>query len=246
MSLMNKITESTKRILDSKFDHSGYDYVPTHDNTVIGKLNKGLQFTAATLFIDMRGSTGVLEKHNKTTVAKIHKVYYEVIIPIVMRLGGRIRSCNGDSMLVFFTGKRMNAIGNAIKSALQINFAFMDEVMGINKYLSRYSALDYGIGIDYGTVMCTKIGSNKYKYSSDLIWIGSPVNRSVKLGDQAAHPNHISISPTVFEGLSDRWKYRYRKSWFGKEKFIFWSKGSYRYNSLKEACYQTDYRYPVS
>jgi len=80
--------------------------VPTLDDSRLTFGNKGLKFEATVLFIDLRGSTALLNNHNKSTVAKIHKAYYYAIVKISKLLGGENRSFNGDSLLVFFRALR--------------------------------------------------------------------------------------------------------------------------------------------
>ena len=66
--------------------------------------NTGLKFEATVLYIDMRNSTEILNKHNRATVAKMHMAYFHTVVKIANSLGGEVRSFNGDSMLVFFKG----------------------------------------------------------------------------------------------------------------------------------------------
>ncbi len=102
MSIRSDIVNKIKEILDTSFDTEQVKYVPDISDTRLTFGNKGLQFTAAVLFVDMRGSTAVLNAHNKNVVAKIHMAYFHTIVKIAKNLGGEVRSFNGDGMLVFF------------------------------------------------------------------------------------------------------------------------------------------------
>lgn len=58
--------------------------------------NKGLLFEATVLYIDINGSTDLLNNHQKGTVAKLHMAFFHIIITIAKSLGGDVRSFNGD------------------------------------------------------------------------------------------------------------------------------------------------------
>ena len=80
--------------------------------------NTGVRFTGSVLFIDMRGSTKVLNSHHDFTVAKIHKAYLYAAATIIAAAGGQIRSYNGDSILAFFPKDTKATIGKAVRAAM--------------------------------------------------------------------------------------------------------------------------------
>lgn len=41
---------------------------------------------------------------------------------------------------------------------MKMKYMISDSESGINNYLSKYSAIDFGIGIDDGKILATKIG----------------------------------------------------------------------------------------
>ena len=71
MSLKKEIFNEVNTILENKFEVEQVDYVPDIENTKLTFGNKGLQFKGTVLYIDMRGSTAILSKHNRPIVAKI-------------------------------------------------------------------------------------------------------------------------------------------------------------------------------
>jgi len=68
--------------MDENFVIEDVTYVPSIDNTKLTFGNKGLRFEATVLFIDMRGSTKILNNHNKSTFSKIHMAYFHTIIKL--------------------------------------------------------------------------------------------------------------------------------------------------------------------
>lgn len=101
MGLKEDIVSKVKEIMDTNFEVTDVTYVPDINDTKLTFGNTGLRFSATVLFIDMRGSTKILNKHNRRTVAKIHMAYFHTVTKIAKSLGGEVRSFNGDSMLAF-------------------------------------------------------------------------------------------------------------------------------------------------
>lgn len=102
MGLKEDIKNKVKSILDEKFTITDVSYIPKLDDSKLTFGNTGLRFKGSVLFIDMRGSTEVLNNHNKSTVAKLHMAFFHTIVKIANSLDGHVRSFNGDSALVFF------------------------------------------------------------------------------------------------------------------------------------------------
>lgn len=246
MGIKQDIIDKVQTILDEQFEVEEVSYVPDLENTKLTFGNKGLQFEATVLYIDMRGSTELLNKHNKSTVAKIHMAYFHAIVKIANSLGGQARSFNGDSLLVFFQGTTKITLSNAVQAAMQMKYMIDNEDGGINKLLKKYSTIDFGIGIDDGKILCTKVGVSGTN-NRDLIWIGNTVNKSVVLSDRAKSPTHIAISYHVYNNLLDRVKYGTRKSIFGiDEKVDMWSNQIFTYNNQINTYYHTSWHWVVN
>jgi len=246
MGLKQDITDKIKAILDEKFEVEVVTCVPDLDNPKLTFGNKGLKFEATVLYIDMRGSTEILNKHNKSTVAKIHMAYFHTIVRIANSLGGEVRSFNGDSLLVFFQGTTKARLSNAVLAAMQMKYMIANEDGGINQLLKKYSSIDFGIGIDYGEILCTKVGIIGTN-NRDLIWIGNSVNRSVVLSDGSKDPYYIAISDQVYNNLEDRVKYGIRKNLWGTEEQVdMWSSQTFNYNNRSETYYRTSWHWAVS
>lgn len=244
MSLKDDIRNKVNNIVDDNFTVTDITYVPRLDNSKLTFGNTGLKFTATTLFIDMRGSTKVLNSHNKTTVAKIHMSYFHAIVKIANANNGHVRSFNGDSALVFFQGNSKNSISDAVITAMKIKYMLADTNNGINSILSKYSEIDFGIGIDYGDVVCTKVGAGG-DHNCDLFWVGNCVNRSTVISNMSRSPKNIGISKNVYDNLLDYSKYGTEKTIFGDMKVDMWSSEFFEYNGNFEFVYNTAWHSPV-
>jgi class 3 adenylate cyclase len=237
MGLKQDITNKVTEILDTRFDTEEVSYVPDITNSKLTFGNTGLQFEATVLYIDMRGSTALLNTHNNPVVAKIHMAYFHTIVRIAKALGGEVRSFNGDSLLVFFQGTTKTTLSNAVKTAMQMKYMIANSESGINTLLVKYSAVDFGIGLDDGKILCTKIGLGRDSNNQDLIWIGNPVNRAVKISDECQSPYHIGISSFVYSNLNDDVKFSQGKD--------MWSPVTFSYNGKTEYYYKTSYYWEV-
>ncbi len=246
MGLKEDITNKVDTIINSNFDVEKVIYVPDIGDKKLTFGNKGLKFRATVLHIDMRGSTKILNNHNKTTVAKIHMAYFHTIVKIAGNLGGHVRSFNGDSMLVFFPGITKATLSNAVKAAMQMKYMISSEDSGINNILSKYSAIDFGIGLDEGEILCTKIGIGGDANNKGLFWAGNAVNKSVRLSDLAKSPNHICISSYVHYNLLDEVKYSEKKTIFGfMQKKHIWYSDRFYYNDSYQDYYYTHYTWRI-
>lgn len=246
MTLKDDIKSKVKTILDDDFKVTDISYVPKIDDTKLTFGNTGLKFEATTLFIDMRGSTETLNKHNKTTVAKIHMSYFHTIVKIANANNGHVRSFNGDSSLIFFQGTTKASLSNAVLTAMKIKYMLSDSENGINTLLKKYSEINFGIGIDDGNVLCTKVGVGG-EHNRDLFWIGNCVNKSTVIGNECKSPNHIGISSYVYGNLTDDAKYYIRKDHWGRDERIdMWTRAWFIYNGNCEDYYYTNFHCTIS
>jgi class 3 adenylate cyclase len=242
MSLKDDIIKKTKEIESETFLVEEDLYVPTISNSKLTFGCKGLEFEATVLYIDMRGSTSILNTHTKRVVAKIHMLYYHAIVKIAKATGGEIRSFNGDSLLVFYQGTTTDgSLSNAVKAALKMKYAI--KVL-LNENLKRYSDIDFGIGIDHGKLLATKVGIGGSDETKDLIWIGNAVNKSTKISDKCKSDYNIGISEYVYNNLTEDVKYVIKEGLFGEYNKDIWesSFSDYiDYNGKSESIYTTKY-----
>lgn len=245
MGLKDDIKNKVRTIIDDSFSVTDITYVPKIDDAKLTFGNTGLKFEATTVFIDMRGSTSTLNKHNKRTVAKIHMAYFHTIVKIANANNGHVRSFNGDSALIFFQGTTKVSLSNAVLTAMKIKYMLSDDTNGINSLLKKYSEINFGIGIDDGDILCTKVGIGG-EHNRDLFWIGNCVNKSTVIGDGCQSPKHIGISKYVYDNLLDSAKYATEKDGWGNDRKVdIWVQSTFEYNGSNEYYYTTTYHVPV-
>jgi class 3 adenylate cyclase len=219
-------------------DYTVYDTgpIPGAGDTRLTFDSTGVRFDAVTLYIDMRGSTAVLNAHQAHNVAKIHKAYLFTATKLVAEGGGQIRSYNGDSILAFFPGKGKAAVTPAIKASMQIKH-ILTEVCAQD--FARYKPVDFGIGIEAGSILCAKAGMGRNDNHNDLIWLGNAVNRATVLSDKGRAPNHIWISDAVRNLLENNVQYG------GSPPRDIWSADWIDYNGARERAWYTQFHWSV-
>jgi len=246
LSLKSRIENKITEIIDNNFDITDVTTVPNIDDSRLTFGNTGLRFEATVLYIDMRESTKLLNKHNRATTAKLHMAYFHTIVSIANSLGGCVRSFNGDGMLVFFQGTTKESLSKAVKSAMKMVYMLNSDESKVKKKLEKYSALNFGIGLDDGKILCTKAGKQGSN-NRDLVWLGNAVNKSVKIGDKLAEPYHIGISSYVYSNLTDEVKFHKYKDSYGYEREVnMWNLGQHTYNGVVENYYYTSYYWTVA
>lgn len=247
MGLKDDITKKVKEIIDTNFQIEDITYVPEITDSKLTFGNKGLKFEATVLYIDLRDSTKILNKHNRATIAKIHKAYLHTTVKIATSLGGEVRSFNGDSVLAFFQGTTKLSLSNAVVAAMQIRYMISHSESGINTLLAKYSAVDFGIGLDHGNILCVKVGVGGDANTKDLIWIGNAVNKSVVISDHCKADEYIGISSHVYNNLNDEVKYGIQKDYWGNEQKVdMWTSYRVMYNGSYETFYKTSWYWIVS
>ena len=245
MTLKEDIIKKAKEIESETFQVDEVSFVPTISNSKLTFGCKGLEFEATVLYIDMRGSTAILNTHRKRVVAKLHMLYYHAIVKIAKATGGEIRSFNGDSLLVFYQGSLKLSSSKAVRAAMQMKYAIKTL---LNDKLKNYSDIDFGIGIDHGKILATKVGVGGADETKDLIWIGNAVNKSTKISDKCKTNYNIGISELVYNNLTDDVKYVIEDGFWGKTKKDIWESGFsdyIDYNGKSESIYTTSHHFKI-
>jgi class 3 adenylate cyclase len=246
MSLNKDITKRVKEIIETTFSIEEADYVPELNDSRLSFGNTGIKFEATVLYIDMRESTRILNNHNKGTIAKIHMAYLYTVVKIAKTLGGEVRSFNGDSVLAFFEGTTKESLNSAVEAALKIQYMISNDESGINNLLKKYSAVDFGIGLDDGKILCTKIGIGGDNNTKDLIWVGNAINKSVIISDKCRAAEYIGISNYVYTNLEHHNKFGITKGPFGRDMEVeIWKPYQITYNNKLETFYKTSWYIPV-
>lgn len=191
MNVSNLINDLVVTISDVQ--NMGFEYVSTKevpsayktDSNLTyesGKNKKGKIIKTCVLYVDIRDSVKLVEKHQFKTMGKVYTSFTKAILKIADQYGAKVRNIIGDRVMVVFPSD--NCFTKAVDCAITINHISAE----INRI---FTGVDFkcGIGVDYGEMRVIKVGTEKkgdenanYK---NLIWVGYPANRASRLTDIA-------------------------------------------------------------
>jgi adenylate cyclase len=143
-------------------------------NNILEKESSTKTSEVTILLSDLRGFTAMAEQFPAASVVEMLNRYFSKMSEIIITdHGGMIDKFMGDAIMVIFGARtgRSDALERALSCAVHMQIA-MDEVNRENESLGL-PALYMGIGINTGTVITGKVGSNLH---SEYTVIGDEVN----------------------------------------------------------------------
>lgn len=150
--------------------------IPARNNLTF---NNGYYVDVSVLFVDMRGSKLLSEKHTRPVLAKIYRAYVSEMVAV---LKGNINVSEvyieGDGLWAVFNTTLKTHVDSVFDTAAKISS--LTDILNIKLAKKGYSTISIGIGLDYGQSLYIKAG---YKGSgiNEVVWIGSVVGSAAAL-----------------------------------------------------------------
>lgn len=200
MAIKDIIVEIEKEVIDvtkTNFIHNETTFVPGIEDGQLtyesGKEKKGKVIKTCVLYVDIRNSVALTEKHHNQTMGRIYTAFTKAVLKIARHHGGHTRNIIGDRVMIVFPSN--DCFTNAVDCAISINH--------IAKYVinKQFAGVDFkcGIGIDFGELRVIKVGIQRYGTENGenkgLVWVGYPANIASRLTDIA----NKTIEETYFE-----------------------------------------------
>jgi class 3 adenylate cyclase len=241
-----EIEDEVKKIIEGAFEVEEIDDVPELNDERLVFGSKGLSFEATVVYVVLKESTQILNKHNEAMLAKIRIAYFYLIAEVVNPLGGVVRQAHDDGVYVFFQGTTQDSLNSAVKAAMKIKYMLTNDYSRIKKVFESYDAANFAIGIDDGSVLCVKLGSQQSPLGG-LVWSGQPLKIAVEIADKLKAPDHIGISEIVHYNLVDAVKYNKGRDKLGNERQVeIWHSASFDYNNEVQKYYRTSFFWTVT
>jgi adenylate cyclase len=186
-NLIEEIESDVKDVVDTKFAHYVTNIVPSVEDSSLtferGIEKKGKMLESCVLYVDIRDSVTLTEKHHNQTMGRIYTAMTKAVLKIARHHDGYVRNIIGDRVMVVFTKK--DCFTNAVDCAISINH--------VSKYVinNQFKEVDFkcGIGIDYGKLQVIKVGlprqGTERSENMGLVWVGYPANIASRLTDVA-------------------------------------------------------------
>lgn len=193
--------KSIARIDDILQESGEYEYkqdIPSRDSL---NYSDGYYVPIYALFVDIRDSSSLPQKHTKSVLAKIYRSYISELVAI-MQSFETCKEINivGDCVSGIFRGKNKSDVISPFFSAGTINSLI--NILNYKLKGNGYSAIQVGIGIAKGQALMIQTG---YKGSglNEVVWMGNVVNQASNLCGIAnkGGNNVIVISKDVYDDL---------------------------------------------
>lgn len=185
--LIEEIEEDISDVVTTTFVYSSTLSVPSLLDTQLtyenGVAKRGKRISTCVLFVDIRDSVALTERHQTITMGRIYTAFTKAVLKIATQHNGHIRNIIGDRVMIVFPSS--NCFTNAVDCAISINHIAKNI---INKKF-RYVDFKCGIGIDYGELRVIKVGiqrrGSEHAENKGLVWVGYPANIASRLTDKA-------------------------------------------------------------
>ncbi|MCB2290821.1 adenylate/guanylate cyclase domain-containing protein [Clostridium sp. CS001] len=194
-------------VIETKTVPTREDKEITYEN-IDTKTKKCKSIETCVLYIDIRKSTELSLTHYPKTLSKLYSSFVKSMLRASRYHGGHVRNIIGDRVMVVFDSE--NCMTNAVNTAILLNTVSS----GIMNKHFKNNEVKCGIGIDYGKMLVTKVGTVNHgieniEYKS-LVWLGKPANIASKLTD-IANKTHKGRNEFINEGLhyplTDAWSW---------------------------------------
>lgn len=200
MAVKSIIEEIEKDVIDvtkTNFVHNETKVVPSATDSELtyerGTDKKGKRIETCVLYVDIRNSVALTEKHHTQTMGRIYTAFTKAVLKVARHHNGHTRNIIGDRVMIVFPTK--DCYTNAVNTAISINHIAL---YVINK---QFTGVDFkcGIGLDFGELRVIKVGiqrnGTENGENKGLVWVGYPANIASRLTDVA----NKEIEETYFE-----------------------------------------------
>jgi class 3 adenylate cyclase len=195
---ISRITEILDSSDSSYEEHTG---VPSRDRLTY---TNGYYVDVTVLFIDMRGSKILSEKHTRPVLAKIYRAYISELVAVI-KGDPKISEIyiEGDGVWAVFNTTTKDDVNVTFCTAAKVSSLI--DILNIKLKRKGYSEVKVGIGLDDATSLYIKAG---YKGSgiNEVVWLGSVVGQAAALcknGNREWYDREMMVSKKVYDLLSE-------------------------------------------
>lgn len=192
-----------KEILESAETFDEVNSIPTRNSLTY---SNGFYVNCTAVFIDIRGSSKLIETHTRPVIGKIYRSYISECVAIM--------NANDDCKEVFITGDCVSGIFNSpytssIVKAFETAAKLSSLIELLNWHLNNksYQPIMCGIGIAYGRALMIKAGANGSGVN-DVVWVGDVVNEAAHLCHKGNRDGRkpVQVSTTVYINLTEEYQ----------------------------------------
>lgn len=167
------------------------DSLPDRDRLTY---TNGFYGMCSAVFIDIRDSSGLTDKHKRPTLAKIYRSFISEMVA-VLNSGASVREVNivGDCVWAVYKTPNTTDIDDVFSVVSHANTLL--KLLNHHLVKKGIDAIKVGIGVDYGRVLMIKAGFSGSGIN-DVIYMGDVVNRAAHLAHEAGR----GLAAPIFAG----------------------------------------------
>jgi len=150
----------------------------------------GSRVKATILCSDIRSFTSITEKYPAEQVVELLNDYFTLMSECIEKNGGIIDKLVGDAIqAVFYDHECKNCSISAVIAAKEMRQSL--NAFNKNRIKNNLFAIENGVGVCTGTVVCGRVGSESGKLDATII--GSLVNKAANLESLSKHGRNQKI-----------------------------------------------------
>ncbi|MGO2032097.1 MAG: adenylate/guanylate cyclase domain-containing protein [Glutamicibacter ardleyensis] len=181
-----------------KFEET--DSLPDRDKLTF---SNGFYGLCTAVFVDIRDSSGLTEKHKRPALAKIYRSFISEMVA-VLNSSPLVREVNivGDCVWAVYNTPYKSSIDDVFTVVCYANT--LKKLLNTKLTKKDYSPLKFGIGVDYGRALMIKAGFSGSGIN-DVIYMGDVVNSAAHLAHKAGRSwnDPIWASELFAQNLND-------------------------------------------
>lgn len=177
------------------------DGIPSRDRLTY---TNGFYTYCSALYVDMRGSSELVKRHQRPTLARLYRAYISEMTA-VLRNGIKCRELNihGDAVWAVYDTTAKTDIDDVFSVAAEAHS--LSQILSNKLVKAGFSSVKVGIGLSYGRVLMVKAG---YKGSGiqDVVWMGDVVNDAAHLshhGNRGWQDHPLMVSKVFHDNLNE-------------------------------------------
>jgi class 3 adenylate cyclase len=205
MSLSDDVDTEIGRVLNATWDSRDGQVVPRTEDVNLS--NGAVKLEAVFLYADLCHSTELARHFEHSVAAKVVRAYLSSMTTLINRIGGEVRSFDGDRVMGVFVGNNRNT--TAAKCALQMNYV-VTKVLRLKAEAKFPSLKEKGFPVQH----CVGVASSEVlvvrggvRGSNDLVFIGTAPNIAAKWSEIRDSPWHSYVTQQVYRNLHDSSKH---------------------------------------
>lgn len=194
----------------------------------------GIVMEATVIYLEIK-NIEVLLKTGKRLAARVYKLFYQTLMRVCEKTGGKLNCYSSHGFLMIFPKDEFDisyVVDVAMKTADLIS-------IGLKDIMEKHNHNNFAMGIDNGNILGTKV-TNEIN-QGQIIWVGRTIEKAIALSQMSQRPFFVSVSRTVFHSLDESLTKTTKRILGIKKEVDVWTRATYLFENTKKHLYQTNF-----